>query len=125
MEFLHEITEALERHYAAQLLRYYNANDFSQRDLDPRARTHRSAILITPGPRVLNPLVRSQPALADKLTARASIKMTRFHNTANRACPLHCSEPVARQEGSASGAMAVEQLSGNVRTSRQTGLAAG
>ena len=35
VEFLHEITEALERHYAAQLLRYYNANDFSERDLDP------------------------------------------------------------------------------------------
>ena len=35
VEFLHEITEALERHYCAQLRRYYHANDISQRDLDP------------------------------------------------------------------------------------------
>ena len=35
VEFLHEITEALERHYAAQLLSYYHASDFSERDLDP------------------------------------------------------------------------------------------
>ena len=35
VEFLHELTEALERHYGAQLHRYYNANDISQRDLDP------------------------------------------------------------------------------------------
>ena len=32
--------------------------------------------------------------------------------------------PLRAKRGSASGAMAVEQLSGNVRTSRQTGLAA-
>ena len=34
VKFLHEITAALERHYAAQLLRYYYASDFSERDLD-------------------------------------------------------------------------------------------
>lgn len=34
IEFLHELTESLERHYCAQLRRYYNANDISERDLD-------------------------------------------------------------------------------------------
>ena len=34
VEFLHELTEALERHYGAQLRRYYHANDLSARDLD-------------------------------------------------------------------------------------------
>ena len=34
VEFLHKLTDALERHYCAQLRRYYNANDISQRDLD-------------------------------------------------------------------------------------------
>lgn len=34
VEFLHELTEALERHYGAQLKRYYHPNDISQRDLD-------------------------------------------------------------------------------------------
>lgn len=36
VEFLHELTDAIERHYCAQLRRYYNANDISSaRDLDP------------------------------------------------------------------------------------------
>ena len=35
VEFLHELTEALERHDGAQLHRYTNANDLSARDLDP------------------------------------------------------------------------------------------
>jgi hypothetical protein len=35
VEFLHEWTEAIERHYCAQLHRYYNAIDISPRDLDP------------------------------------------------------------------------------------------
>lgn len=34
VEFLHEFTEALERHYCAQLLRYYHANDIYHRDPD-------------------------------------------------------------------------------------------
>jgi hypothetical protein len=34
VEFLHELTETLERHYCAQLRRYYNANDISQHNLD-------------------------------------------------------------------------------------------
>lgn len=34
VEFLHELTEAIERHYGAQLNRYYHPNDISQRDLD-------------------------------------------------------------------------------------------
>jgi len=29
-----ELTETLERHYCAQLRRYYNANDISQHNLD-------------------------------------------------------------------------------------------
>ena len=33
IEFLHELTESLERHYCAQLRRHYNANDISARDL--------------------------------------------------------------------------------------------
>lgn len=35
VEFLHELTEAFERHYYAQLKRYYHPTDISQRDLDP------------------------------------------------------------------------------------------
>jgi hypothetical protein len=35
VEFLHELTAALERHYCAQLRRHYNPNDIAQRDLDP------------------------------------------------------------------------------------------
>ena len=35
VEFLHELTDALERHYGAQLKRYYHAADIAQRDLDP------------------------------------------------------------------------------------------
>jgi hypothetical protein len=35
VEFLHEFTEALERHYCAQLLRYYHADDTAQRDPGP------------------------------------------------------------------------------------------
>jgi hypothetical protein len=35
VEFLQELTEALERHYCAQLRRYYDPTDISQRDLDP------------------------------------------------------------------------------------------
>ena len=34
LEFLHELTDAIERHYGAQLQRYYNATDIAQRDLD-------------------------------------------------------------------------------------------
>lgn len=34
-EFLHELTEAIERRYTAQLKRYYRARDTVQRDLDP------------------------------------------------------------------------------------------
>lgn len=33
VEFLHELTEALERHYGAQLNRYYQATD-AQCDID-------------------------------------------------------------------------------------------
>ena len=33
VEFLHQLTEALERHYAGQLHRYYTAAD--QRDCEP------------------------------------------------------------------------------------------
>jgi hypothetical protein len=36
VEFLHELTEALERHYFAQLRRHYSAADISRSDrLDP------------------------------------------------------------------------------------------
>lgn len=35
VEFLHELTAAMERHYCAQLLRYYHPRDIGQRDLDP------------------------------------------------------------------------------------------
>jgi hypothetical protein len=35
VEFLHELTETLERHYGAQLTRYYHATDIAQRDVDP------------------------------------------------------------------------------------------
>lgn len=35
VEFLHEITEALERHYCGQLTRYYHRTDISQPNLDP------------------------------------------------------------------------------------------
>jgi hypothetical protein len=34
LEFLHELTAALERHYAAQLRRYYYPSDIGQRDLE-------------------------------------------------------------------------------------------
>ena len=37
VEFLHELTAAMERHYSAQLLRYYHPNDIAQRDLDAAA----------------------------------------------------------------------------------------
>jgi hypothetical protein len=39
VEFLHELTEALERHYFAQLRRHYSASDNPRPDspeLDPR-----------------------------------------------------------------------------------------
>jgi hypothetical protein len=35
LEFLHELTETFERHYGAQLRRYYHATDIAQRDDDP------------------------------------------------------------------------------------------
>ena len=37
IEFLHELTETLERHYGAQLMRYYHdrPSDTAQRDVDP------------------------------------------------------------------------------------------
>jgi hypothetical protein len=35
LEFLHELTETLERHYGAQLTRYYHATDIAQSDGDP------------------------------------------------------------------------------------------
>ncbi len=35
VEFLHELTAALERHYGAQLTRHYHATDIAQRDVDP------------------------------------------------------------------------------------------
>lgn len=35
VEFLHELTAAMERHYCAQLLRYHHRYDIAQRDLDP------------------------------------------------------------------------------------------
>jgi len=34
VEFLHELTEALERHYGAPLKRYYHPSDIAQHDLD-------------------------------------------------------------------------------------------
>ena len=34
VEFLYEITEALERHYGAQIQRYYHPSDIAQRNLD-------------------------------------------------------------------------------------------
>jgi hypothetical protein len=34
IEFLHELTEALERHYCGQLMRYYHPNDIAPTDLD-------------------------------------------------------------------------------------------
>jgi hypothetical protein len=34
VEFLYELTEALERHYGAQLQRYYHPSDIAQRDLE-------------------------------------------------------------------------------------------
>lgn len=34
VEFLHELTAALECHYCAQLKRYYHPTDFPQRDPD-------------------------------------------------------------------------------------------
>jgi hypothetical protein len=35
VEFLHELTAALERHYRAQLKRYDATTNFAQHDLDP------------------------------------------------------------------------------------------
>ena len=35
VEFLHELTDALERHYGAQLRRHYHPNEIAQCDLDP------------------------------------------------------------------------------------------
>ena len=35
VEFLHELTAAMERHYSGQLLRYYHRNDIAQCDLIP------------------------------------------------------------------------------------------
>ena len=35
IEFLHELTEGLERHYYAQLMRYYATPDIAHRDVDP------------------------------------------------------------------------------------------
>lgn len=35
VEFLHALTEAIERHYGAQLKRYYDAADIAQRDPAP------------------------------------------------------------------------------------------
>ena len=34
VEFLHQLTEALERHYCGQLLRYYHPNNIEQGDPD-------------------------------------------------------------------------------------------
>jgi len=34
VEFLHELTTALEPHYCAQFQRYYHPTDIAQRDLD-------------------------------------------------------------------------------------------
>ena len=34
LEFLHQLTEVLERHHYAQLHRYYHPNEIGQRDLD-------------------------------------------------------------------------------------------
>lgn len=34
LEFLHELTEALERHYFAQLRRHYSATDIARPDPD-------------------------------------------------------------------------------------------
>ncbi len=34
VEFLHELTAAMERHYCAQLLRHYHPRDIRQRNLD-------------------------------------------------------------------------------------------
>jgi hypothetical protein len=34
VEFLHELTEAIERHYGAQLARHYRASDVAQRNPD-------------------------------------------------------------------------------------------
>lgn len=35
IEFLHELSDALERHYGAQLTRYYRAADIAAHNLDP------------------------------------------------------------------------------------------
>jgi hypothetical protein len=34
VEFLHELTESIERYYCAELRRYYGRAQFAQRDLD-------------------------------------------------------------------------------------------
>jgi hypothetical protein len=35
VDALHQLIAAMERHYGAQLLRYYHPHDIAQRDLDP------------------------------------------------------------------------------------------
>lgn len=35
VEFLHELTDAIERHYAAQLKRYYRLSSICECDVDP------------------------------------------------------------------------------------------
>ena len=35
VDFLHELTEKLESHYAAQLMRHYDPTDLRHRNLDP------------------------------------------------------------------------------------------
>lgn len=34
VEFLHELTETIERHYGAQLKRYYHATDIARLDVE-------------------------------------------------------------------------------------------
>jgi hypothetical protein len=37
VEFLHELTTVIERHYCAQLRRYYSATDCTEREIDRAA----------------------------------------------------------------------------------------
>ena len=46
VEFLHELTAAMERHYCAQLLRYYHPTDIAQCDRDSGT-AHPSTVLIS------------------------------------------------------------------------------
>lgn len=39
VEFLHALTAVIERHYCAQLRRYYSATDATERDLDRAAQS--------------------------------------------------------------------------------------